>query len=131
MNMKKAVLVTRTLYGLLLVVFGSDAWRPYLPGHEVAPAGAAFLAALAASGYLLPLVHVIVVGAGLCLLAGYLGPLALALLAPVVVNIALFHLVLDPAGLPLATVFVALQLFLMWGYRDYFEELFQVKPQVF
>src|SRR6266699_2405364 len=44
-------------------------------------------------------------------------PLALALLAPVVVNIVLFHAFLAPSGLGIALVVTALHLFLAWTHR--------------
>jgi hypothetical protein len=57
-------------------------------------------------------------------------PLALALLAPVVVNIILFHLFLAPSGLPVATVVLVLELFLAWVYRGAFRSMlaFRSKP---
>jgi len=128
--MKKAVLITRTLYGLALVVLTLDTFFEFLPQRQISSDGAAFLACLGEAGYLMPLVKGILLLFGACLLAGYFSPLALAMLAPVIVNIVLFHLVLDPGGLKVAGALLVLQGFLMFGYRDYFEELFQAKPQV-
>jgi hypothetical protein len=50
-------------------------------------------------------------------------PLALALLAPVIVNIILLHLFLAPSGLPIASVVVALELYLAWSYRRFFQPM--------
>jgi putative oxidoreductase len=44
----------------------------------------------------------------------------LVLLAPVIVNIDLVHILLDPSGLPLAIVISILLVFLIWRYRDAF-----------
>jgi len=52
------------------------------------------------------------------LLSGRFVPLALAVLAPIVVNIVAFHLFLAPAGLPLPIVVLTLELFLAWSYRS-------------
>jgi hypothetical protein len=57
---------------------------------------------------------------GLLLLTGRFVPLALTLLAPVLVNILAFHLALEPDGTGLAVVLVALELFLAWAYRAHF-----------
>ena len=47
-------------------------------------------------------------------------PLALALFAPFIVNSIAFHCFLARAGLPMAIVFLALELYLAWAYRKSF-----------
>jgi hypothetical protein len=47
------------------------------------------------------------------------------LLGPVIVNIVLYHVFLDPSGLPMAIVISALALFLLWIYRFKFPAIFQ------
>ncbi len=47
-------------------------------------------------------------------------PFALVLLAPVIVNIFMFHFFLAPAGLPIALVVVAFEVILAWMHRDAF-----------
>jgi hypothetical protein len=56
----------------------------------------------------------------LLLLIGRYVPLGLVLLAPVIVNIDLVHLLLEPSGLPMAIVISILLVFLIWRYRDAF-----------
>lgn len=50
------------------------------------------------------------------LLTGRWAPLGLTLLGPIIVNILAFHVLMAPAGLPLASVVSALALFLVWRY---------------
>ena len=50
----------------------------------------------------------------------------LTLLGPVIVNILLFHIFLEPTGLPIAIVVSLLALFLLWRHRANFAGL--VKP---
>jgi len=50
-------------------------------------------------------------------------PLGLTLLAPVIVNIVCFHVLMAPAGLPMALVVSFLALFLLWRYRGHFAGL--------
>ena len=57
---------------------------------------------------------------GALMLANRFVPLALALIAPVVVNIVLFHAVLAPSGVALPLVILALELYLAWSYRQAF-----------
>jgi putative oxidoreductase len=61
----------------------------------------------------------------LLLLIGRFVPLGLVLLAPVIVNIDLVHILLDPSGLPLAAVISILLVFLIWRYRDAFRGIFR------
>ena len=95
MKIKKLVLITRTLMGLLLVIFVLDIHWGFLPERAMSEEGEQFLSALRRSGYVMPLVTAIQLVAGLCLLGGYFAPLALALFAPLLVNILLFHLKLN------------------------------------
>lgn len=50
-------------------------------------------------------------------------PLALTLLAPILVGMAYFHAMLAPAGISPALVFVAMELVLAWSYRDAFSPM--------
>ena len=65
------------------------------------------------------------VAGGLLLLIGRYVPLGLTLLGPVIVNILLFHIFLEPTGLPMAIVVSLLALFLLWRYRTNFAGLTQ------
>ena len=62
---------------------------------------------------------------GLLLLIGRFVPLALTILAGMIVNILIFHLLMAPALQALApAIFVtALELFLLWQYRAAFAPL--------
>jgi len=112
--------VARVLLGLLFFVFGLNGFLNFMPTPPVpAPAGE-FLGGLAASGYMFPLIKGTEVAAGALLLAGRFVPLALVLLAPVIVNIVLFHLVLAPGGYGMLAVILGLELFLAWSYRGSF-----------
>jgi putative oxidoreductase len=60
---------------------------------------------------------------GLLLLIGRCVPLGLTLLGSVIVNILLFHIFLEPSGLPMAIVVAVLALFRLWRYRTNFAGL--------
>jgi uncharacterized membrane protein YphA (DoxX/SURF4 family) len=78
-----------------------------------------FTKALFLSHYL-HVVAVFQIVGGLLLLIGRFVPLGLLLLAPVIVNIDLVHILMDPSGLPMASVISILVVFLVWRYRDAF-----------
>ena len=83
-----------------------------------------FMTALFISHYLYVVGALQVVG-GLILLSGRWIPLGLTLLGPVIVNIVCFHVLMAPAGLPMALVVSFLALFLLWRYREPFLGLVQ------
>ena len=118
MNTLKRFLPTtaRLFLGLVFTVFGLNGFFHFLPMPPMQASPAATLAgALMGSGYLMQLVFATEVTAGLLFLAGRFVPLALALIAPVIVNIVAFHVALAPSGLPLALVVLALELLLAWS----------------
>ena len=120
--MRYLPLTARILLGLLFTVTGLNGFLNFLPQPAAPmPAGAvAFAGAMVKTGYLMPLLMATQLISGLLLLAGRFVPLALALLAPVVINIVAFHLFLAPAGLPLAGVVLVLEVYLAWAYRGAF-----------
>lgn len=109
----------RVLMGLIFLVTGLNGFLNFLPQPATPmPAGAlAFLGALTKSGYMLPLLAGTQSIVGALLLSNRFVPLALALIAPVVVNIVAFHLFLSPSGLGVAVVVAALEVYLVWAYR--------------
>ena len=114
----------RVLLGALFLFAGLFGLLMTPPPMVGMPEGAvAFNAALTKSGYMLPLVAVTQALVGALLLANRFVPLALALLAPVVVNIVAFHLFLEPSGRPVAVVVAALELYLAWSYRAAFRPM--------
>ena len=116
----KITLAARILFGLAFTVFGLNGFFNFLPPPEPSPEGGAFLGALAATGYFFPFLKIVELVCGVLILVGRYVPLALTVLASVVVNIVLYHLMLDPAGLPLAIVLLVLGIYLAWTYRERF-----------
>lgn len=124
--MKYVIVVVRVLLGLLFVVFGLNGFFHFMgPMPEMQGQAGAFITALASSGYIYVIALLQVLG-GLCLLLGArFVPLGLTLLGPVIVNIVLFHVFLEPGGLVMSLVISALALFLLWIYRFKFPAIFQ------
>jgi hypothetical protein len=113
--------VTRVLMGLGFFVFGLNGFLNFIPPPKTMPEGAAaFMAWMVKSGYMAPLLFGTQTLVGALLLVNRFVPLALALIAPVIVNIVAFHIFIDRSGLPVAFVFLALELYLAWSYRRVF-----------
>ena len=123
--MKILTILARSLLGLLFVVFGLNAFLHFIPMTPPQGMAGDFVKALSASHYFYSVAVLQIVGGALCLLGRFV-PLGLTLLGPVIVNILLFHIFLEPSGLPLALVVSALELFLLWAYRSAFVGL--LKP---
>jgi hypothetical protein len=120
--MKQTALAVRILLGSIFLIFGLNGFLQFIPQFAMPEGAIAFFGALAKTGYMLPLLFAAQIIGGVLLLAGMV-PLALVILAPIVVNIVAFHLFLAPGGLPLAIVVAAASLFLAYAYRKSYEPL--------
>jgi uncharacterized membrane protein YphA (DoxX/SURF4 family) len=129
--MKIAVMVARILLGLIFFVFGLNGFLHFMPNPPPTPAAGAFFGALIATGYMFSLVFLPQVLGGALLLLNIAVPFALVILAPVIVNIILFHIYLSPVPMQLAIAFIvaAFELFLAWYYRANFAPLFTSTPR--
>jgi uncharacterized membrane protein YphA (DoxX/SURF4 family) len=124
-------MVARILLGLVFAVFGINGFLHFVPQPAPPAPAMAFFGALLATGYMLPLVMGMQILVGALLLSNRFVPLALALIAPIIVNIVAFHIALAPSGLPLALIVLALELLLGWSYRGAFLPMLtqRVRPQ--
>jgi uncharacterized membrane protein YphA (DoxX/SURF4 family) len=120
--MSKARLVVRILLGVAWVFFGLNGFlHVYMPPAPTGGDAATVFAGLMAMHYVFPVMAAIEVVAGVLLLAGRFVPLALMLLAPLLVNILGYHLAVELKGIGLGAVLTAMELFLAWAYRDAFQ----------
>jgi hypothetical protein len=124
---KLPVTVARFGLGAAFFTFGLNGFLHFIPMPPPPPAAGGFLGAMVATGYLLPLVKGTEVLSSLLLLSNRYVPLALSLLAPVLVNIVAFHLFLAPAGLALPFVLLAAELYLAWSYRAVYAPMLQAR----
>jgi putative oxidoreductase len=122
--MKIAVIIARILLGLIFAMFGANGLHPFLPMGPL-PTGLAgeFLAVLFQSHWVI-FVSVVQFICGVLLLVNRYVPLALILLGPVIVNIILYHALLNPAMAQPAVVVTILWIFLFYRYRKNFAGLF-------
>jgi putative oxidoreductase len=127
--MKIAVLIARILLGLIFVFFGVNGYLNFL--HAPMPTGQAgqYMGVMFGSFYMYFVSLVQLVG-GVLLLSGQFIPLALVLLGPVLVNVLLFHISFQPAGLPPALLSTVLWFIIFFGYRRAFAGIFAQKAPV-
>lgn len=122
----KLISGARILLGLVFFVFGLNGFIGFLPAPPLPGPAGAFIGALVGSGYVMTVVKGIEVLAGAALLLNRFVPLALTVLAPIIVNIVLFHVILTPPN-PVAFAVLGLELYLAWAYRDAFAGVLQAR----
>jgi uncharacterized membrane protein YphA (DoxX/SURF4 family) len=129
--LRHATTVTRVGLGLIFFVFGLNGFLNFIPPPtEPMPEGAVSLGvALMNSGYLMQFIKGTEVLCGLLLLINRFVPLALVVLAPIVLNILAFHLFLLPSGTGMALVILAIELQLAWAHRRAFAPLLTARAQ--
>lgn len=124
--MKIVTIIARVLLRLMFVVFGANAFLHFMPMPQMPDSpGTRFIMAMATTGYMKG-VGAFELAGGLLLLLGRYVPLGLALLAPVMVNIAFFHAFMAPADFQMAVVVCLLEAFLIWRHRSAFAGLLQL-----
>jgi uncharacterized membrane protein YphA (DoxX/SURF4 family) len=121
--------VARVLMGIVFLASGLAGLLHLTPQPSTPlPEGAAaFLGALMKTGYMIPLIFGTQLIVGALLLANRFVPLALALLAPFVVNSVAFHAFLERSGLPLALAVLALEIYLAWSYRKAYRSMLAMR----
>ena len=112
--------VARILMGLPLFISGLNGFLHLLPEPtpQISEGALAFSDALLKTGYMFHIIFATQLIVGVLLLSNRFVPLALVLFAPFIVNSIGFHAVLEHTGLPFAGVFLLLELYLAWQYRE-------------
>jgi len=119
--------IVRVLLGLLFLLFGLNGFLNFIPmPKDIPPEIMNVMGALMKAGYMN-----VVSGAELLiavmLLTNRFVPLALALLAPIVVGILTYHLAMDRATIGPGIVVLAMELYLAWAYRGAFRPMLCAK----
>ncbi len=130
--MKKYLLkhAPRSLLGLIFLLGATDGfWFLVCGTHLVHPPtsepGVALEYALQATGFFWPFMKLVELTGALCLLSNRAPALGLALLAPIMAVVVLFHACLNPQGLPLAAVLVVCGALLARAYASRYARLFE------
>src|SRR5580765_5089829 len=126
--MRTVSLVAQYLAGVIFLVFGLNGFLNFIPLPPPGGIAGQFMGAMYASHYLWVVFAFQVIAAVLLLVNRYV-PLAVAVLAPVIVNILFFHALMAPSGLPLALFVAVLWAVIFAGVRPAFDGLFQARLQ--
>ena len=128
-NMKITTVIARFLLGLIFLIFGLNGFLHFIPASMPSGTAGQFVGALFVSHYLVPIFLLQLIAAILLLINRYV-PLALTLLAPIIVNILLFHLLMALSGLALAIVVTVLWIVVFLSVRSAFDALLQPRVRV-
>lgn len=126
--MRIASLVARYLAGAIFLVMGLNGFLHFIPFPPPAGIAGQFMGALYVSHYLW-VIFALQVIAGVLLLVNRYVPLAVAVLAPVLVNILTFHALMAPNGLSMALFVAVLWTVIFIDVRPAFSGLFQSRLQ--
>lgn len=126
--MAKVSLIARILLGLVFLGSGVAFFLTTPPPPEGDMA--LFFNGMMATKYFFYLLKGTEITCGILLLSGYFVPLALVILAPVILNIFLVHSFMMPQGIPLALVLGILEIYLAFfspQYSPKIKSLFKAK----
>ena len=128
--MKIAATIARYLSGLMFTVFGLNGFFHFIPQPPpTSEAALQYFTVLSTTHYIaIPFLFQLV--AGILLLANRYVPLALAFLAPILVNILTYHATMDPGGIGLGVFATILWVVLFVRYQSAFRGIFEASPRV-
>ncbi|MEM9159581.1 MAG: hypothetical protein AAGB46_11070 [Verrucomicrobiota bacterium] len=122
--MAKISLIARYLIALLLLVFGLNKFLGFMPAPEYAPDSAAAAYMIGLSGTpIFPILGIIYLASAVLLALNKLVGLTTVILAAIAFNFLLFHITLDPVGIPGAIVFTVLLVLVMIGNKSKYDGL--------
>ena len=125
--MNITIVIARFLLGLIFLTFGLNGFLHFIPSSPPSGTAGQFVGALFVSHYLVPIFLLQIISA---VLVNRYVPLALTLLAPIIVNILLIHILMLPSGLALALVVTVLWIVVFLSVRSAFDGLLQQRVTV-
>lgn len=122
--------IVRTLMGLAFTAFGIMGLFNLMPAPKDLPKAVMdFMGAMNNTHYFFPLLFCTQLLVGLLLLFNLFAPLALVLIMPVLVNIILYHIFLQPSGIVPGAVLMVFELYLAWVYRKAYRPLLTMRTK--
>lgn len=125
--MKIAIIIIRTLIGLLFLFSSIGFFLKLMPEPEMTGNFKAFQVGLVASTYLIPLAKTVELLCGLSFVTGRYVTLANLLILPVTINILFINFFLTPEGIPIALFVFFGNLFLIYSHWENYKGLFVAK----
>ena len=125
--MKILSLIARILLGLLFLFFGANGFLNFMVPPPAPDSPATRFGTLLMTTHYMQFVCAIMVVSGILFLIGRYVPLALVLIGPVIVNILLFHTLMQPATIGPGALAAVLWFVVFFHVRSAFSGIFQAK----
>ncbi|MEZ2335792.1 DoxX family protein [Mucilaginibacter sp. RCC_168] len=125
--MKIAVIIVRTLVGLMFLFSSVVVLFNLVPPQELKGGIKTFMDGVTASHYLLPLIKITELLCAIAFITGRFVALATVIIFPIMINIVFFHAFLGPSELPTVIVLLLGVLFLAYANRKSYTPLFNAK----
>ena len=125
--MKIAVIVVRTLIGLMFLFASVTYFLNLVPQPDLTGNVKIFTDGITASGYIMPVTKAFEFLCGLAFISGRFVTLAIVLIFPIALNILLINTLLMPSGLPIVIPLFLGILFLAYVHRENYKSLLVAK----
>jgi putative oxidoreductase len=127
--MKITSTIARYFLGVIFLIFGLNGFLNFLKMPPPSSQAAMQFFTVMSGSHYMALVFLVQLVSAAILLTGFYVPLALTCLAPVLMNILIYHALMDPSGIG-PGVFCTILWFLVFaGYRSSFAPLFKAKAE--
>jgi hypothetical protein len=120
--MKLAATISRYLLGIVFLVFGLNGFLQFIPPQPLPPLAMQFFTVIVVSHFTV-MVFAFQILVGVLFLVNRYVPLAIVIVAALLVNILTFHITMQPAGLPIPIVVLILWVILALDHRPAFAGL--------
>jgi putative oxidoreductase len=120
----------RSLLGIIYLIFGLNFFLHFIPmppPPDHPGAAESFMGGLFQAGYFFPMVKGLEILLGGFLLLNFFTPLSLIILAPISLNIFLFHAFLSPSNIAVSILIVLLHIYLLWAYKNSYRTILDSK----
>ncbi len=121
--MKIAVIIIRLLMGAMFLFASVTVLFKLVPQPELSGNVKIFMEGMAASGYLITSIKIFELFCAIAFLSGRFVPLATVVIFPIIFNILMFHLYVEPSGLLIAILLMIGDLFQAWYHRDKYKPM--------
>ena len=120
--MKLVATISRYLLGIVFLVFGLNGFLQFIPPQPLPPLAMQFFTVIVVSHFTV-MVFAFQILVGVLFLVNRYVPLAIVIVAALLVNILTFHITMQPAGLPIPIVVLILWVILALDHRPAFTGL--------
>lgn len=127
--MNKIEPIVRILFGIMLVVFGANKFLGFMAPPQMEGEAMEFMMQIMNAGYFMPIIGIVLLASGTWLITGKMKGFALLLLAPIILNILLFHIRFMPGSMTMAILMTAAVAFLMYANKTEYASLCTCKKK--